>query len=116
MWYMSGTSAVRVHAVGDSAVRAEFASPVSLVVQPTADGGAYAVEYGGRMWRLDADSAVLVKEVGSVPGDTTPHSHEAASAGWLLYTRERRHRELAADDDGVERDAPDEYDEAEQWP
>lgn len=115
VWYLSGTAAVRVHPLGDSAARADFESAASLNVQPTADGGAYAVELAGRIWRLEADSAVLVKESSTIPADTTIARRGTDSAGWLLYTRERRQRERTAEDDGAQAEAPGHHDAAEQW-
>lgn len=116
LWYLSGSSAVRVRPLGDSAARADFASAILLEVQPTADGGAYAFEFAGRIWRLDADSAVVVKETGTVPADTMTTPLAAGSAGWLLYTRERRLRGSDAEDAEAEFEAPEDYDPAEQWP
>lgn len=116
VWYLSGASAVRVRPLGDSATRADFASALSLEVQPTIDGGAYAFELAGRIWHLDADSAVLVKEVSTVPADTTGPRRAADSAAWLLYTRERRLRDMAAEDAEAEVTVPDSSDPAEQSP
>ena len=87
----------RVRPREDSATRAEFESAASLKVQPTADGGAYAVELAGRIWRLEADSAVLVIESSTIPADTTTARRGTDSVGWLLYTRERRQRERAVE-------------------
>lgn len=117
VWYLSGTSAARVRPVGDSAVRAAFASALSLDVQPTADGGAYAVELTGGLWRLKADSAVLVRESSIVPSDTSIVMTAEESAGWLLYTRERRRQKPATEDDDRYSEPPlDDYDPAAQWP
>jgi hypothetical protein len=116
VWYLSGPSAVRVRPLGDSATRADFAAAVSLEVQPTLDGGAYAFEITGRIWHLRADSAVLVKEEAStVPADTTVRSRVVDSAAWLLYTRERRLRQMDAEDGRAELPVPDDSDRAEQF-
>lgn len=113
MWYLRGATAVRVRALGDSASRAEFASALSMDVQPTVDGGAYAVSLGGGIWRVEADSAVRVVEADSLPADTAAVPAPSAMLGWSLYAKERRLRENGEKDGGG---AEIPYDEAEQSP
>jgi len=116
VWYLSRASAVRVRPLGDSAARADFASAVGFEVQPTVDGGAYAVELAGRIWRLEADSAMLVMEASTLPTDTTTGIRIADAAGWLLYTMERRRGGWSDDEDGAELEVPDDDDPVERWP
>lgn len=112
LWYLAGTSAVRVRPLGDSASRAEFASAISLDVQPTVDGGAYAWNLIGGIWRLEADSALPVKEGASLPADTTLARGAGDSLGWLLYAKERRAR--AEESEEYDAEPPD--DSAEEMP
>lgn len=114
IWYLKGQTAVRVRALGDSASRAEFASAFSLDVQPTVDGGAYALSLTGGIWRLEADSALPVREAASIPADTTIPRRASDSLGWLLYARERRERAAAEGEDVDEEESP--YDPAEEMP
>lgn len=111
IWYLTGTNAVRVRAVGDSATIAEFAAAISLNVQPAVDGGAYAYGLEGGVWRLEADSAVLVKEAASIPADTTVAVRTPDSLGWLLYAKERRARASAEGEDTAEEELPYEPDD-----
>jgi hypothetical protein len=104
LWYLAGTSAVRVRPVGDGAARVRFASAFSLDVQPTVDGGAYAWSLTGGIWRLEADSALPVKEAASIPPDITLSRGAGDSLGWLLYAKE--HRASAKENDGGEEEPP----------
>jgi hypothetical protein len=112
IWYLAGSSAVRVRALGDSAARADFVSAVSMDIQPTVDGGAYAYGFTG-IWRLEADSAVRVVEAESVTADTTSTSRRSSdSLGWLLYTKERRERARDDEEDADPREPPSDPEES----
>ena len=63
LWYLSGTKAIRVRAVGDSATRARFDSAALFEIQPTVDGGAYAYDATAGVWKIQGDSAVPVVEL-----------------------------------------------------
>jgi hypothetical protein len=113
IWYLLGSTAVRVRALGDSSSRAEFVTAVSMDVQPTVDGGAYAYSFTG-VWRLEADSAVRVVEADSLIMDTTTTRRSPDSLGWLLYTKERRERALTREEAEAEMEPPN--DAAEEFP
>jgi hypothetical protein len=110
VWYLSRASAIRVRPLGDSATRADFTSAVGFEVQPTVDGGAYAVELAGSIWRLEADSAMLVKEASTRSTDTTTAIRTADASGWLLYTMERRRAESSDEEGGAGLEGSDDYD------
>jgi len=92
LWYLSGSTALRVRVVGDSATRARFDQGILPQVQPTSDGGAYAFSISGGVWRLDGDSARFVKLDGSV--ETLPRAQlpAADNLGFALSVHERNTR------------------------
>jgi|ERR1700674_3387972 len=98
VWYLSGSKASRVRAVGDSAARVRFESAALFEIQPTVDGGAYAYDATAGVWRIQGDSAVSVVEIPPSRSFGIGSSDSAFKFAWALYVHEHAKRKSAVDE------------------